>query len=112
MGSGTLRVRVLDPAQRAEAGAVLAGALGVDVRHEPDPATLSAQPPDTDRVPLALAELSRAGIAVAELALGQPTLDEVFLALTGRPADADPEPDAASGSESATDTKTEEEAVA
>jgi ABC-2 type transport system ATP-binding protein len=33
----------------------------------------------------AFAALSRAGIAVTEFALGQPTLDEVFLALTGHP---------------------------
>ena len=114
VGSGTLRVRVLDPSQRAHAGLVLAGALGVDVDHEPDPATLSARPPDTDRVPLALAELSRAGVPVAELALGQPTLDEVFLALTGRPVDAGDSDGAAGGvePESESDTETEEEAVA
>jgi ABC-2 type transport system ATP-binding protein len=35
-----------------------------------------------------MAELDRAGIEVAEFALGQPSLDEVFLALTGRPAEA------------------------
>ena len=32
-------------------------------------------------------ELARADIAVADFALGQPSLDEVFLALTGRPAE-------------------------
>ena len=32
-------------------------------------------------------ELTRAGIAVDDFALGQPSLDEVFLALTGRSAD-------------------------
>jgi ABC-2 type transport system ATP-binding protein len=32
-------------------------------------------------------ELSRAGVAVAELALGQPSLDEVFFALTGHAAE-------------------------
>ena len=34
----------------------------------------------------ALTELSHAGVAVSDFALGQPSLDEVFLALTGRPA--------------------------
>ena len=34
-----------------------------------------------------MAELERADIPVAEFALGQPSLDEVFLALTGRPAE-------------------------
>ena len=40
----------------------------------------------------ALAELARAGIAVAEFSLGQPSLDEVFLALTGHPAEDRPPP--------------------
>ena len=40
----------------------------------------------------ALTELARAGVGVASFALGQPSLDEVFLALTGRPAEpANPE---------------------
>jgi ABC-2 type transport system ATP-binding protein len=34
-----------------------------------------------------VAELSRSGIKVAAFTLGQPSLDEVFLALTGRPAE-------------------------
>ena len=33
--------------------------------------------------------LARAGVAVTNFAVGQPSLDEVFLALTGRPADDD-----------------------
>ncbi len=35
----------------------------------------------------AVAELSRAGIGIATFSLGQPTIDEVFLALTGHPAE-------------------------
>jgi ABC-2 type transport system ATP-binding protein len=35
----------------------------------------------------ALDELARSGIAVSDFALGQPSLDEVFLALTGSRAD-------------------------
>jgi ABC-2 type transport system ATP-binding protein len=33
--------------------------------------------------------LARSGVAVTDFALGQPSLDEVFLALTGRPAEED-----------------------
>ena len=45
---------------------------------------------DAERAAEAVAELSGAGIAVADFSLGQPSLDEVFLALTGHPAeDAD-----------------------
>ncbi len=34
-----------------------------------------------------MAELARAGVRIANFSLGQPSLDEVFLALTGHPAD-------------------------
>jgi ABC-2 type transport system ATP-binding protein len=38
-----------------------------------------------------VAQLAQAGIEVGEFAYGQPSLDEVFLALTGHPADAQPD---------------------
>ncbi len=86
VGSGALHVRLLDPAQRPEAERVLARELG-SVRREPDPAALSVQCPDPDRGAEAVAELSRAGVRVGSFSLAQPSLDEVFLALTGRPAE-------------------------
>jgi ABC-2 type transport system ATP-binding protein len=39
-------------------------------------------------VPQALAQLAAGGIAVSEFALAQPSLDDVFLALTGKPAES------------------------
>jgi ABC-2 type transport system ATP-binding protein len=94
VGSGALRVRLLDPAQRPEAERLLAERLGA-AHPEPDPAALSAPCADAERAADAIAELARAGVAVADFALGQPTLDEVFLALTGRPAQEGPEDAAA-----------------
>jgi ABC-2 type transport system ATP-binding protein len=87
VGSGTLHVRLHDPEQRPEAQRVLHGVLGDGVQPDAEPAALSARTSDPERAAVALAELARAGIAVAELSLGQPSLDEVFLALTGHPAD-------------------------
>jgi ABC-2 type transport system ATP-binding protein len=89
VGSGALRVRLRDPEGRPEAERVLSRALGVPVRLETDPAALTARVSDAERVAHALAELARSGVAVTEFALGQPSLDEVFLALTGRPAEED-----------------------
>jgi ABC-2 type transport system ATP-binding protein len=86
VGSGAFRVRLLDPAQRDEAERVLTRELGV-AHLEPDPAGLSAPCADTDRAAEAVAELSRRGVRIADFSLGQPTLDEVFLALTGHPAE-------------------------
>jgi ABC-2 type transport system ATP-binding protein len=79
-------VRLLNPEQRPEAERVLERVLG-SVHLEPDPAAVSATCGDSDRAAQAVAELSRSGIAIAAFTHGQPTLDEVFLALTGHTAE-------------------------
>jgi ABC-2 type transport system ATP-binding protein len=86
VGSGTLHVRLLDPEQRPEAERLLAAELGT-VHLEPDPAALSAPCGDADRAAEAVAELARSQVQIAGFSLGQPSLDEVFLALTGHPAE-------------------------
>jgi ABC-2 type transport system ATP-binding protein len=93
VGSGALHVRLLDPEQRPEAQQVLARELGT-VHLEPDPAALSAACADADRAAAAVADLSNAGIRIAGFSLGQPSLDEVFLALTGHPAEEQDDDDA------------------
>ncbi len=88
VGRGALHVRLLDPEDRPEAERVLSRALDAGVHLEGDPAALSAAcAPDPQRAAEAVAELSRSGIAIADFSLGQPSLDEVFLALTGHPAE-------------------------
>ena len=86
VGSGTLHVRLLDPEQRPEAERVLSGELG-SVHPDPDPAALTSPCPDTDRAAEAVAALARSDVGIAAFSLGQPSLDEVFLALTGHPAE-------------------------
>ena len=86
VGSGALHVRLLDPDQRPDAERLLARSLGAAHR-EADPAALSAPCGDADRATEALAELSQSGIGIADFSLGQPSLDEVFLALTGHTAE-------------------------
>jgi daunorubicin/doxorubicin transport system ATP-binding protein len=90
-GSGVLDIRLASAADRDRAQQVLGAALGVAVRPEPDPAALTARiaaGPDgwdaSQAVAQGMAELSRQGIQVTAFALGQPSLDEVFLSLTGR----------------------------
>jgi len=89
VGSGALHVRLLDPEQRPEAERVLTRELGA-VHLEPDPAALSASCADSDRAAEAVAELARSNVGIAAFSLGQPSLDEVFLALTGHPAEEEP----------------------
>ncbi|MFI6601661.1 ATP-binding cassette domain-containing protein [Nonomuraea sp. NPDC050536] len=90
VGSGTLHVRLLDGEQRRQAQQVLAGALEGTVHPATDPLALSmllATPADaTDMGRLvghALTQLAEARVGVAEITLGQPSLDEAFLSLTG-----------------------------
>jgi ABC-2 type transport system ATP-binding protein len=94
VGSGTLHLRLGDPGQRPDAERVLSETLGVAVQRASDPAALSSRAADPDRVVHALAALSRAGVAVTDFTLGQPSLDEVFLALTGHPTQDDATTDA------------------
>jgi ABC-2 type transport system ATP-binding protein len=86
VGAGSFRVRLREPRQRAEAQHVLSAVVDAPVLLESDPTALSTHAADTDEVTRAMGELSRAGIAVDEFSYGQPSLDEVFLALTGHPA--------------------------
>jgi ABC-2 type transport system ATP-binding protein len=93
VGSRTLQVRLLDGQQRSQARAVLAGALLGPVQLGADPLTLSAPlavPPDPAEIGRlaghAMTRLSEARVSVAEVVLGQPSLHEAFLSLTGSPA--------------------------
>jgi ABC-2 type transport system ATP-binding protein len=89
VSAGALQVRLRHPQQRPQAQRLLTAGLGVPVHLESDEAALSARVADADRVAEALAALSHAGVAVSDFALGQPSLDEVFLALTGHPTKED-----------------------
>ncbi|MBA2425683.1 MAG: ATP-binding cassette domain-containing protein [Actinobacteria bacterium] len=89
VGTGALHVRLLDPDQRTEAERVLGRELGA-VHLDPDPAALTAQCSDADRGAEAVAALARSGVGIADFSLGQPSLDEVFLALTGHSAEEGP----------------------
>jgi len=88
VGAGALHVRLLDPTRRPEAAAVLERVVGT-VDLAPDPAALAVSCSDAERAATGVAELARAGVGVAEFSLGQPSLDEVFLALTGHMAESD-----------------------
>jgi ABC-2 type transport system ATP-binding protein len=82
VGSGALRVRLLDDSRRPEAARILQDAVGTTTP-APDPAALTTACADPERAAFGVAALARAGIGIAEFSLGQPSLDEVFLALTG-----------------------------
>ncbi len=86
VGRRSLHVRLTDPGRQAEAEALLAGILGET--HAPgESGVLSARVDADATVPQVLAALSGAGISVAEFSMAQPSLDDVFFALTGHGAD-------------------------
>ena len=85
VGSGVLRIRLNDSTQRNQAEQIVAQTMGIAPELAPDPAELSAPITDQSLLTTTLTELSQAGIDLAEFSLGQPSLDEVFLSLTGQP---------------------------
>ncbi|MCO7175021.1 ATP-binding cassette domain-containing protein [Sporolactobacillus kofuensis] len=87
VGSGVLHVRLLDPAVREQAQHLLADVLNVPIHLSSDPVALSAQLADTEHAGDALNVLNSNQIKVSQFSLGQPSLDEVFLTLTGKPAE-------------------------
>src|SRR3712207_5998734 len=86
-GQGALHVRLLDPADREDAARLMSRVLDAEPHLEADPAALSVRVDDADRASDAVAELARADLGLASFSLSQPTLDEVFLALTGHPCE-------------------------
>jgi len=91
VGAGRLRIRLAHPGYRDAAARVLSSALDAVPALEPDPSSLTVQMPRSDdgavrHATRALGQLETAGVAVSDFSYAQPSLDEVFLALTGRPA--------------------------
>ncbi|MGW4839879.1 ATP-binding cassette domain-containing protein [Streptomyces globisporus] len=91
VGAGTVHLRLRNADQRSEAQRVLALALNTDVQLDADPVALTARVDGqsteqgaAEHAGRALAELARCGITVDNFSLGQPSLDEVFLALTDK----------------------------
>ncbi|GGT32304.1 ATP-binding cassette domain-containing protein [Nonomuraea spiralis] len=93
VGSGSVHVRLRDPGTRPEAERLLAATLDAPVYLDADPVSLTAritghgrEAAAAEQASRALARLAEAGIVVDDFSLGQPSLDEVFLALTDHPA--------------------------
>jgi ABC-2 type transport system ATP-binding protein len=87
IGDDRLDVVVRDTADLDTAAAIVGAAAGAGAETDPDTRRITA--PVGDRVAALIAvarHLDDAGIAVADVALRRPTLDEAFLHLTGRPA--------------------------
>jgi ABC-2 type transport system ATP-binding protein len=84
-GSGFLHLALADPARIDEAASILERRLGHVVQRSTEGAELSVLGGTARAANEALAELIAGGIELSDFSMGQPSLEEVFFALTGQP---------------------------
>ncbi len=88
-GSGSLHVSLVDPARLDEAARLLEARLGATAQRSAEDARLSIVARSAPEANEAIGALIANGIELGDFALGNPSLDEVFFALTGHPASKD-----------------------
>jgi ABC-2 type transport system ATP-binding protein len=84
-GSGYLQVTLADSSRLDEAAGILERLLQHAVKRDAEVAMLSTLAGSAQTANEALAALVAAGIGLSDFAMGQPSLEEVFFALTGQP---------------------------
>jgi oleandomycin transport system ATP-binding protein len=87
-GKQSLDVRPAEPAHLERVAAIVAESVGVRPSVDVVNTLVSAPVSDGTPMPVVVRRLDEEGIAVTELSLRLPSLDEVFLALTGHTAEA------------------------
>jgi ABC-2 type transport system ATP-binding protein len=83
VGESSLQLRLADKTQVDEAGSLVTRVIGVAPVLTPEAAGLNVPLPDANRAADVLIALRESGISITSAAVQQPTLDEVFLAITG-----------------------------
>jgi ABC-2 type transport system ATP-binding protein len=89
VGQASLILRLRDNADVPLAREVIARELGVEAVVSPEAARLTAPMSDPDRVTDLLIAFRAEGLHLSEFSVQQPTLDEVFLTITGQGIPAD-----------------------
>ena len=82
-GASTIQLRLADPGETDRAREAITAVLGAGAIPSPDGGRITAPVDDPDRVAGLLMALRDRGIRLAELSVHKPTLDQVFLAITG-----------------------------
>jgi ABC-2 type transport system ATP-binding protein len=93
IGSNALHVQLAVPEQLGQAQALVSRLLPDSVLPYTDPSTLAVKVANAAQAAETLSALSRVQIQIANFSLGAPSLDDVFFALTGRPAEEKPRED-------------------
>jgi len=83
VGDSSLHVRLTDREQTSQAARIVEQLLGEPPVLTPEAGGLNIALPDADRAADVLIALRQASLSIATAAVRQPTLDEVFMALTG-----------------------------
>jgi ABC-2 type transport system ATP-binding protein len=87
VGTSVLRVHLRDEKQNAEAKQIVSLLVNSELSVDGDPLQISLQVKGAAQASQLISAISEAGIEITGFSLGQPSLDEVFLALTGEPAE-------------------------
>jgi ABC-2 type transport system ATP-binding protein len=103
VGESSLQLRLADPADVEDARRVIASVLGVEAVVSPEAGRITAPMSNPDAVTDLFITFREAGIRLTEMSVQKPTLDEVFLTITGHGVEDD--------ASSATDGATESERV-
>lgn len=95
VGGSSLHLTLADRAQLDEARRVVGEFLGTQAQITPEAGRLTAPLPDAELTADLLIRLREYRIPIEEITVSKPSLDEVFLTITGHPADDDTERSAA-----------------
>ena len=87
VGSNALHVRLVTADQRALAQELTSRVLGDGMLPSKEPLEVTARLKTAAQAADVLKALTERGVEIAQFSVGSPSLDEVFLALTGRPAE-------------------------
>lgn len=92
VGAASLHLRVQDPRQSGNVRQIIERVLKVEAGLSAEAGKFTAPITDADKAAELLIAIREAGIALAELSVQKPTLDEVFLATTGQSVQVNEQP--------------------
>ena len=87
VGSSTLQLRMSDPDEASSAAAVVRRVLREEPVLTPEAGGMNAALADANQAADVLIALRQAGLSIASATVQKPTLDEVFMAITGHGAE-------------------------
>src|SRR6478735_9259498 len=87
VGSSTLQLRMSEPTSTVDAAAVVRRVLGEEPVLTPESGGMNAALVDANQAADVLIALRQSGLSIASATVQKPTLDEVFMAITGHGAE-------------------------